>query len=188
MSQGLSCILGENVQKGSFSDSYGRWIVMLNQKLRNSAKIKRTLKIILHACSFILFSQWENDTFQLFSILQMYALERTCSYCYDSTNFIMLIFFFSQTFHLWAAIVGVNCKTADEHCCFSPKNQSLHGLHPKQHGHQSKEGDSALLFPSHETPLGALHPALSSSEQEEHRHVSPEEGYQDDHKNQTPLL
>lgn len=29
MSQGFSYILGEIVQKGAFSDSYGQWIVML---------------------------------------------------------------------------------------------------------------------------------------------------------------
>lgn len=34
MCQGLSYILGENVQKEAFSDSYGQWIVMLNQKLQ----------------------------------------------------------------------------------------------------------------------------------------------------------
>lgn len=45
-----------------------------------------------------------------------------------------------------------------------------------------------LLFPSHEIPSGALHPALASSEQEGHGPVSPEKGHQDDHRNQTPLL
>lgn len=58
---------------------------------------------------------------------------------------IKLLGFFSSDITLWAAIVGVSCKTADEHCCCSPENQLYRGLHPKQCSHQSKKGASIPL-------------------------------------------
>jgi len=51
-------------------------------------------------------------------------------------------------------------------CAHSPEDQPYPGLHQKQHGQQVKEGDSAPLLRSGESPPGVLCPALESSTQD----------------------
>ena len=77
-----------------------------------------------------------------------------------------------------------------QQCTLAAQKDNYLGLHQKKCDQQVEGRGSAPLLRSHETPPGALHPALWFPVQERHEpvRVGPEEGHKNGLRTGTPLL
>jgi len=77
-----------------------------------------------------------------------------------------------------------------QQCTLAAQKDNYLGLHQKKCDQQVEGRGSAPLLRSHETPPGALHPALGFPVQERHEpvRVGPEEGHKNGLRTGTPLL